>query len=209
MNKMMMALFCERTELSYRIIDEVVSRGHTMVAIVANKYDLKIRVPNFKVITGNVKNREEVKRLVTGHNVVLSAIEPVKSVLEYLRIINELFEGAKQAKVESIIIAGHPLSIPMIESASFYYKWKPVAQAQIDALKLLGKKSGAEWTYVHTANLEPNPKSGLYKIATDVELANSHYSKIKIPIKEYISGLIDAAVAQTKNLNKENAPSLS
>jgi putative NADH-flavin reductase len=205
MEKKMIALFCEKGVLTQGIIDEAVGRGHDVLGIVANKYDLKIKVPNFTLISGDARNRDEVKQLVMGYKLVLVAMEPVKGVLDHIKVINEIFTGCKEAKVGRIAIAGHPLSLPMMYTASFYYRWKPIAMAQREALSLLAGKTGMEWSYAHTADLEPNTKSGLYKVASDIVITDSNNRNTSIPIKEYAKGFMDAALSKTKKAHRESA----
>jgi len=193
MSTQKIALFTPTGEVGRRLAEEALKRGHSVTAIVTNENEFNLKHPNLKVVRGDVTRKEEVVKYARGCDVAICAHEPsTKNPREHVDVTRNIIEGAKEAGVHHIISASHPFGKRMEPTEEFYNSFKPVIQAQREALKLLQKEKSLTWGYLHSAELEPGQKPGEYRVTNEV-LFSQPTGQNRIPLKDYTTAILDEA----------------
>jgi putative NADH-flavin reductase len=193
MNTQKIALFTTTGEVGTRLAEEALKRGHSVTAIVSNENEFKLKHPNLKVIRGDGRRKEDVSKHSRGHDVAVFTYEPtLKNPREHVDITRNMIEGIKEAGVQHIVSAAHPLSQRMEGTEEFYNSFKPILQAQQEALKLLQKEKGLSWGYLHTIEPEAGQKPREYRISNEVYLSQPQ-GRERIPLRDYTGAILNEA----------------
>jgi len=190
MNSQKIALFVTPGENNQRLIIQALKRGHTATAIVRDETQFQLNHPNLKVLKGDVTKKEDVSRHVKGNDVVICAYEPTKTQFrEYANIIRTVIQGVKDAGVNHLLFSAHPVGLPAEPTEEFYNSFKPIAQAQRDALNIFQNEKELHWGYVHSIEPEAEQITGKYRVSTEV-LFTYPEGESRKPVKEYASAII-------------------
>lgn len=182
------------------ILKEAVDRGHEVAAIVRNPDKL---TPHAKLHPkkGDVYNEDEVVRLVTGHDAVISAFNPGWSnpdiYNQQVRGARSIINGVKKAGVKRLLFVGGAGSLevkPGIQSVDlpeFPAEYKQGALATREALNMLRKEVNLEWSFLSpSADLSPGKRTGKFRLGTD-QLLTSAQGESRISVEDYAMAMID------------------
>jgi putative NADH-flavin reductase len=191
MNTQKIAILGAQGELGRRLLDEALNRGHKVTAIVQDAGLVHVKDPNLKVTEGDYFDKDVVSESVEGHDVVISAHVPTRvDSKKHVLATEAAVEGTKQAGVKRLIALGHPQEV--LNTPEYHESWKPVIEAQHETLKRLQQEKELNWSYAHTAELEPEKTSGKFRVSNLILLTNSDGGS-KVPVKEYAPALLDEA----------------
>jgi putative NADH-flavin reductase len=182
------------------ILKEAVDRGHEVAAIVRNPEKL---TPHAKLHPkkGDVYNEDEVVRLVTGHDAVISAFNPGWSnpdiYNQQVKGARSIINGVKKAGVKRLLFVGGAGSLevkPGIQSVDlpeFPAEYKQGALATREALNMLRKEVSLEWSFLSpSAELSPGKRTGKFRLGTD-QLLTSAQGESRISVEDYAMAMID------------------
>jgi putative NADH-flavin reductase len=182
------------------ILKEAVDRGHEVAAIVRNPDKL---TPHAKLHPkkGDVYNEDEVVRLVTGHDAVISAFNPGWSnpdiYNQQVKGARSIINGVKKAGVKRLLFVGGAGSLevkPGIQSVDlpeFPAEYKQGALATREALNMLRKEVSLEWSFLSpSADLSPGKRTGKFRLGTD-QLLTSAQGESRISVEDYAMAMID------------------
>lgn len=182
------------------ILKEAVDRGHEVAAIVRNPDKL---TPHAKLHPkkGDVYNEDEVVRLVTDHDAVISAFNPGWSnpdiYNQQVRGARSIINGVKKAGVKRLLFVGGAGSLevkPGIQSVDlpeFPAEYKQGALATREALNMLRKEVNLEWSFLSpSADLSPGKRTGKFRLGTD-QLLTSAQGESRISVEDYAMAMID------------------
>jgi hypothetical protein len=182
------------------ILKEAVDRGHEVAAIVRNPEKL---TPHAKLHPkkGDVYNEDEVVRLVTGHDAVISAFNPGWSnpdiYNQQVKGARSIINGVKKAGVKRLLFVGGAGSLevkPGIQSVDlpeFPAEYKQGALATREALNMLRKEVSLEWSFLSpSADLSPGKRTGKFRLGTD-QLLTSAQGESRISVEDYAMAMID------------------
>jgi putative NADH-flavin reductase len=187
------ALFVNRGEASQRLATEALRRGHNVTAIVTDENEFSIRHPNLKVVKGDIRKKEDVKKYAKGHDVVIYTHEPTRDKpREHVDITRTVIEGVKESGVNHIVGAAHPFGLPTEGTEEAYNEFKPVVKAQQEALRLFQNEKDLHWGYAHSIEPEAEPKTGKYRASEEI-LFTTPEGENRIYAKGYSSAIIDEA----------------
>lgn len=196
---MKIALWGATGRFGSRIALEALARGHQVTAIVRNPARVTFTHPNLKVVRGNVLDPRDVATKGAGCDVVISAIGPDPVSGEERILIGaaqSLVEGVKRAGISRLIVVGGAGSLEvspgmqLMNTPQFPSAWKPVAQAQCEALGVY-RESDVNWTYFSPAMMtEPGEKTGHYRTGTDQLIADES-GKSALSIEDCAVVLVD------------------
>lgn len=194
MNSQKIALFGTSNEGTRRLAAEALRKGHIVTAIVRNQNEFNLHHPNLKVVQGDVKKKEDVRKYATGQDVVICAHEPVKTQAhEHVDITRSVVEGVKESGIHNVLFVAHPATSSLETAEEFSNSFKPIIQAQHEALRLLQKEKGQlHWGYVHSIEPEKEEKTGKYRISNEI-LFTTRDGESRLPVKEYNATIIDLA----------------
>jgi putative NADH-flavin reductase len=182
------------------ILKEALDRSHEVAAIVRNPDKLP---PQAKLHPkkGDVYNEDEVLRLVTGHEAVISAFNPGWSnpdiYKQQVKGARSIINGVKKAGVKRLLFVGGAGSLevkPGVQSVDlpeFPAEYKQGALATREALNLLRKEPGLDWSFLSpSADLFPGQRTGKFRLGTDQLLADAK-GESRISVEDYAMAMID------------------
>ena len=182
------------------ILKEALYRAHEVTAIVRNSDTL---TPHEKLrsMKGDVYNEDEVVRLVAGHDAVISAFNPGWSnpdiYSQQVKGAHSIINGVKKAGVKRLLFVGGAGSLEVtpglqsVDMPGFPAEYKQGALATRDALNMLRKESGLEWSFLSpSADLFPGPRTGRFRLGTDQLLTNAQ-GESRISVEDYAMAMID------------------
>lgn len=139
------------------ILDELISRGHEVTAIVRHPEKVK-KAKNVTAVKANVLNEEEVAAAVKGQDVVVNAYNPgwtnPKIYEEFLAGFKAIQEGVKKSGVNRLFIVGGGGSLyiapgqQLVDGPDFPEAYKAGALALRDYLNDIKQEQDLEWTFL-------------------------------------------------------------
>ncbi|MBA2391669.1 MAG: NAD(P)-dependent oxidoreductase [Ktedonobacteraceae bacterium] len=197
---MNIALFGANGTIGQRILQEALSRGHTVTAIVRTPSKLQISNPGLTIVAGDVLDPISVTQTVAGHDAVISAVGPAhdgSSQADFpVKAAHSLIEGLSRADVQRLLIVGGAGSLEvapglrLVDTPNFPAAWYDGAIAHANALDIY-KTTHLNWTYLSPAAfIEPGERRGTYRIGTD-QLVTDADGKSYITAEDYAVALID------------------
>jgi putative NADH-flavin reductase len=182
------------------ILKEALDRGHEVTAIVRHPEKLQ---PHAKLHPqkGDVYNADEVARLVAGHDAVISAFNPgwknENLYEDQVRGTTAIIGAVKKAGVTRVLWVGGAGGLEIkrglqsVDTPEFPKDWKQGSLATREALNLLRKESGLDWSYLSpSADLAPGQRTGTFRLGTDQLLADAK-GESKISTQDYAVAMID------------------
>jgi len=197
---MKVALFGATGHVGHAILDEALSRGFDVTAIVRDPSRFTDRNDHVTVVTGDIAQPESWLDAVRGVDALIVAISARRdgsndavpglaaTVLDYL----------PKAGVKRMAWVGGAGSLEtspgvrVLDDPHFPEAWKAEAEGQAKALEVFRRsKSDIDWTYVSPAALlQDGPRTGNYRIGGDQLLVDAH-GKSHISIADFAAALID------------------
>jgi hypothetical protein len=192
---MNVVLFGATGMIGSRVLKELVSRGHTVTAVVRDPS----RVPNepgVKAVQGDVLNSATVEEIVKGADAVISAYSPGSTPAVVVDATRSLIAGLKQAGVQRFIEVGGAGSlfvapnVRLVDAPNFPDEYKEIAIAHGEALEVL-RHSDLDWTYFSPAALiQPGERTGKFRLDEDTLIADEKGNS-QISAEDYAIALVD------------------
>jgi uncharacterized protein len=163
------------------IVTEALDRGHHVTAIARNAGNIKTQHANLTVKNGDAFNSDEIAKLVSGHDAVISAYnsgwQNPNIYEDFIEGSQSIQEGVKKSGVKRLIVIGGAGSLEvapgaqLVDSAQFPAEWKPGALAARDYLNIIRKENELDWTFFSPA-IEmhhgiKDGRLGKYRLGTD------------------------------------------
>jgi putative NADH-flavin reductase len=170
---MNVVLFGATGTLGSRILEELLSRGHNMTAVVRDPSKLEPH-ENVTETAGDIFDSAGVADAASGADVVVSAYGPGPEKPELLLdATRSLIAGVEDSGVKRLIVAGGAGSLEvapgvrLVDTPDFPPEWKGIAIAHAEALELL-RTSRLDWTSVSpAAYIHPGERTGKYRTGED------------------------------------------
>jgi len=192
---MNVVLFGATGMIGSRVLKELVSRGHTVTAVVRDPS----RVPNepgVKAVKGDVLDASEVAEVAKGADAVISAYNPGSNPSVIVDATKSLIAGLKLAGVNRFIEVGGAGSLfvgpnlRLVDAPGFPAEYKEIALTHADALEVI-RKSDLDWTYFSPAALiQPGERTGKFRLAEDTLVADDKGNS-SISAEDYAIALVD------------------
>jgi len=160
-----------------KILAEALSRGHQVTAIVRHPEKLQPQ-PKLTAKKGNVYDEVEIAALVAGHDAVISAFNPGwgdPDIYElHVKGSRAIYAGVKRAGVKRLLVVGGAGSlevapgVQLVDTPHFPAEYKGGARGAREALNLLKRETGLDWTFVSPpVFLEPGQRTGTFRVGGD------------------------------------------
>jgi putative NADH-flavin reductase len=192
---MNVVLFGATGMIGSRVLNELLSRGHKVTAVVRNPSKVP-NEPDVKAVQGDVLNTAAVAEIVKGADAVVSAYNPGSNASAIVDATKSLIAGLKQAEVKRLIEVGGAGSlfvapnVRLVDAPDFPAEWKPIALAHGDALEVL-QKSDLDWTYFSPAAfVQPGERTGKFRLGKDTLLSDEKGNS-RISAEDYAIALAD------------------
>jgi putative NADH-flavin reductase len=142
-----------------------------------------------------------VARLVAGHDAVISAFNPGWSNPDIYNLqvngTKAIINGVKKAGVKRLLFVGGAGSLevkPGVQSVDlpeFPKEWKQGALATREALNLLRKEAGLEWSFLSpSADISPGQRTGKFRLGTYQMLKDAN-GQSRISTQDYAMAMIN------------------
>ncbi len=182
------------------VLKEALERGHEVTAIARHPEKIKPQA-KLRPQKGDVYNADEVARLVAGHGAVISAFNPGWSnpdiYSQQVKGTRAIIDGVKKAGVKRLLFVGGAGSLEvkpglqLIDSPDFPKEWKQGSLGAREALSILRKEAGLEWTFLSpSAALEPGQRTGKFRLGTD-QLLRDAKGESRISVEDLATAMID------------------
>ncbi|QKF61717.1 NAD(P)-dependent oxidoreductase [Campylobacter curvus] len=180
------------------ILNEALSRGYDVTAIVRNKAYKNDKV---KILYKDIMSLKKAD--LAGFDAVISAFGSFNGE-EHTRVLTHLADMLSGSDTRLLVVGGAGSlytdashTMRLFETPDFPSKYKPTATAMAKAFDALRKRSDVKWTYFSpAAEFDPSlPKSGKYTLGGEEFILNRK--------GESVIGYADYAVAMIDEL--ENA----
>jgi putative NADH-flavin reductase len=197
---MKIALFGAAGHLGQAILEEALSRGYDVTAIVRDPARLTQRNDKLKVVTGDVAQPASWLDAVRGVDAVVASLSARRDGNPDSVPANAgvLLDNLPKAGVKRLLWVGGAGSlevapgVKVIDDPHFPDAWKPEANAQGKALDVFrASKADVEWTYISPAALvEDGERSGKYRVGGDQLLVDAS-DVSRITVSDYAVALLD------------------
>jgi putative NADH-flavin reductase len=194
---MKVALYGATGKTGSRILKELVSRGHRVIAIVRDPAKLPQPGPGVTVKRDDLSDPKKIAAAVDGAEAVISAYGPPQDNVDAIvgvtqRQVEALSHGAR---TRLIVVGGAgglnvAPGVRLVDAPNFPEPFRPIATAHIKAMNVL-KASAIDWTYLApAAYFEPGERTGKFRLGKDELIANPQHES-RISMEDYAIALVD------------------
>jgi hypothetical protein len=197
---MKIALFGATGHIGQSILDEALSRGYEVVAVVRDPSRLAQRNDKLKVVTGDVAQPASWLEAVRGVDAVVASLSARRDGNPDSVPANALvlLDNLPKAGVKRLLWVGGAASLEVapgvrvIDDPNFPPAWKPEAVAQSTALEVFrASKTDVDWTYISPAALlQDGERTGKYRVGGDQLLVDAK-GESRISVADYAVALLD------------------
>lgn len=196
------ALFGAGGTIGQRVLDEALSRGHQVTAVVRDPAGFQRQAPGLTVVAGDVLDPDSVAAVAAGQDVLVSAVgrkdgpgsqelmaPAARSLVEGLRRL-----GSQAPRLISVGGAGSLETAPGVKvwDAPGLPEWLlQIMHSHGDALQVLRTAPDVRWTSLSpAATIEPGERTGTYRTGTE-ELVTDAEGNSYISAEDYAVALVD------------------
>lgn len=182
------------------ILNEALSRGHEVTAIVREGSKIDLANESLKVVVADLFDTTSISKAFEGHDIIISAFGPKHGEERTLITATEnLIEGAKNASVPRVLSMGGAGSllvgdnVKLVETPEFPEDWKPIALAHGDALEVYKTETELNWTNVSPAAfIQPGTRTGRYRTSEN-NLIVDEKGESRISFEDFAVAILDEA----------------
>lgn len=187
------------------ILEEALSRGHKVTALVRNPEKIQVKNENLTVLKVDATDVEALSKVAAGKDAVISSYNPgwgnPRQYEEILENNPKIIEGVKKAGVQRLLFVGgagvlyvQP-GVRLMDSGTLPAEWMPAVKGQGEFfLNVLSKENDIDWVYFAPAanlgNLGKGVRTGKYRLGTDTLLVDEKGDSF-ISVEDYAVAMID------------------
>lgn len=193
---MKIVLYGANGKAGSRILRELLSRGHHVLAIARDAAKL---VPADGLVVGadDLSNAAKTAEVITGADAVISAYgPPLDKSDELVQVTKLLVEAVAQSGVPRLLMVGGAGSlevapgVSLIESGHLPPDWLPIARSHSVALDVL-RSSKIDWTSLSpAAYFGPGERTGKFRLGSD-NLISDEKGQSLISMEDYAIAIVD------------------
>jgi len=171
---MKIAIFGGTGRTGQHLVQQALSKGHQVVALVRTPSKLSVKNPSLSVIQGDVTNAQAVAQTITGVEAVISVLGPTNNdpTFEVSQGMTNILAAMKKQAVRRLIISagagvGDPNDAPKLFNHVMNFLLKVMAKnvlADMSKVVEMVRTSDREWTVVRLPMLTDDPKTGNVKV---------------------------------------------
>jgi putative NADH-flavin reductase len=191
------ALYGATGKSGSRILKELVSRGHRVIAIARDPAKLPEPAPDVVVKQDDLSDPKQIAEAVEGVDAVISGYAPPQDQPDEIVGVTERQVAAlSQAANARLIVVGGAgglnvaPGVTLIDSGHLPEPYLPIAKAHVKALNVL-RASTIDWTYLApAAYFIPGERTGKFRLGKDELIADSAQDS-RISMEDYAVALVD------------------
>ena len=176
------------------ILDELISRGHQVTAVVRNPNKLPDTVNR---VRDDLSSVDRIAEIITGADAVVSAYAPPPDDTDQLIGVTErLISAVRKAGGPRLIVVGGCGSlefspgVTVLKSGHWPEQYVPIATSHMKAFAAL-RASGINWTYFSPPMLiEPGVRTGKFRLGGD-SLITDEQGNSRVSFEDYAVALVD------------------
>jgi len=194
---MKIALYGATGKSGSRILNELVSRGHEVVAIARDPAKVSADRAGVSVRQDDLSDPAKIAAAVDGVDAVVSAYAPPHDDVDALvGVTQRQVEALARGKKPRLVVVGGAgglnvaPGVSLIDSGYLPETVVPIAKAHVKALNVL-RASDADWTYLAPAAFfEPGERTGKFRLGSADLIANEQHES-RISMEDYAIALVD------------------
>lgn len=194
---MKVALYGATGQSGSRILKELVSRGHKVMAIARNPAKVAEGGPDVVVKQDDLSEPKTIAAAIDGAEAVVSAYGPPKDNPDAIVGVTERqIEAVSHRPGTRLVVVGGAgglnvaPGVTLLESGYLPEAFHPIVKAHINTFNLL-RASKIDWTYfAPAAYFEPGKRTGKFRLGTDELIANAQQES-RISMEDYAIALVD------------------
>lgn len=184
------------------ILNEALSRGHQVTAVVRNPDKISTKHANLTITKGDVSSEETVKVLSEGADAVISAYSPGWTnpdiYEETLKNYSTILNGVKAAGVKRLLCVGGAGTLFVAPGVRLLDAVE-LPEAIMPGVKSLGKfyleilsaEKEIDWVFFSPAgNIAPGERTGKFRLGKDDLIVDAE-GKSNISVEDYAVAMID------------------
>ncbi len=187
------------------LLNELLSRGHKVTAIVRNPSKVEFKNDNLTIVEGDATDIATVKELSAGTDAIISAYNPgwanPRQYEETLENYPKILEGAKQSGVERLLIVGGAGTlfvkpgVRLVDTGTLPEAWLPGVKSLGEFyLNTLMQEDDIDWVFLSPAgnlgNMQYGTRTGHYRMGKDDLLVDEKGDSF-ISVEDYAVAMID------------------
>ncbi|WP_435353933.1 NAD(P)-dependent oxidoreductase [Emticicia sp. SJ17W-69] len=183
------------------LLNEALSRGHQVTAIVRNPEKITVENPNLTIKQGDASDSDALATLLEGNEAVLSTFNAgwtnPNLYDDFLAGSKAIQEGTKKAGIKRLLVVGGAGSLEvapnlqLVDTPQFPAEWKAGATAARDYLTFLREEKDLDWTFLSPAiMLEPGERTANFRLGGD-QLLTDEKGDSKISVQDLSVALVD------------------
>ncbi len=202
---MHIVLFGASGMIGSRILDEALSRGHDVTAVVRSPDKISAR-ERLTICVGDATSVASVAASSAGAELAISAYSPQSGSQDGLsKNAEALLAGLEEARVPRVIAVGGAGSLEtepgktLVESPNFPEQYKARAIAQKAALDIFRASPGSRvaWTFVSpAAEISPGERTGAFRVGGNQLMVDANGAS-KISAEDFAIAILDEAETPT------------
>ncbi len=193
---MKVVLFGATGKTGSRLLQELVSRGHSVTASARDVSKLSAS-PAQEVRQDDLSDAARIAETIRGADAVISAYAPpADDTDQIVGVTQRQVEAVRRAGVDRLLVVGGAgglqvaPGVSLIESGHLPAPYLPIANSHVKALDVL-RTSDVDWTYLAPAAFfEPGERKGTFRLGTD-ELITDAAGESRISMEDYAIALVD------------------
>lgn len=197
---MKIALIGANGKIGSRILQEALSRGHSVTGIARNP-DNNVKNEKLTWVKTDALDSDALANAIKGNDALISAFgidwQKPETYHLFSKIARSLILAAKKAGVKRIINVGGAGSLEvspglqLVDTPSFPEAWRKGADEQRKSLEIFRTEKDLDWTFFSPAIIiEPGPYTGKFRIGKDSPLFDEKGNST-ISFDDYASALMD------------------
>ena len=204
---MQIVIFGPTGRIGQRILQEALTRGHTVTAALRRTSRLDIANDRLQTVTADVTNADDVAQAAAGKDAIISAIGPGSSGDPGVIVAAaRAFVGGLTARPTRLIVVGGAGTLEIrpgvqrLDTPDFPEAYRPSGYAQREALALY-RASSLDWSYLSPPiMIKPGSRTGRYRTGGDQVLFDQA-GRSRISMEDFAVALLDE-VEQPRHIRK-------